>query len=403
MKPILKHYVLIGISAVALIACKKDTIKADYTSQIEKNTDQAVASLQNLDVSTGTLAIIELPSSVDQAIRNEFKWYTHVKAPNGKPIHILAQNEWTIEQVVYTKSVMEHYLTSINGIKYGQKDRVANAIANNNGAMTMYNTKAGSDRSITGQDLQATETVSIGTPDFLNLSVRNAALEEILHFVQDYGLVEAYPSFQEELNVATSNALNNQLFIPWSALPVADYDNELLAAFNDSYWGAIDNSVTDNPYLYNSREACEKGDPLTTRLMKDFLPEYFAAKLHISATFVGTFYMSKNVDYPYTNQSQYFKDMQLLGDNDSNLYGNKFGNELTGNNANNELMGGIGDDVLDGLNGFDKALFTGKYTEYKIEKIDGKTTVTDLVNDRNGVDELKNMEEMVFSDQTIQL
>lgn len=345
--------------------------------------------------------VVELPSSVDQSIRNVFKWYTKVEAPNGKPIHLLGQDQWTIEQMAYTRSIMEHYLTNIPSLPYGFKDEIANTIANKNAAMTMYNTTASNSAPVTGQDLQANETVAVGTAEYLDGSVRNAAFEEILHFVHDYGLAETYPEFQTLLEEATTFAINNQIFSPWAMLPVADFDNEYWASFNDAYWGTTEQSDNNLPYLFLSREACINGDSRGTELMNDFLPDYFAATVYVSASFSGDFYLTKDQSLRYSSQSQYYKDVTLLGNNKNNLYGNQLDNTLTGNKADNLFIGGGGNDKIDGDAGNDKVLYDGNRSEYSITVEEGFIKVSDHNNQRDGIDSLYNIEEAVFPDTTI--
>ncbi len=399
---------LIIIGLVSLTSCKKDSIKANYKSKVQGNSDAAVASLQNINNLADKLGVVELPAIVDSKIRSTFKWYTQYTAPNGKRIHMLAQSGWTKEQVAYTRTVLAHYLTNDLSVFYGNKDAVANNIAKSNGAMTMFDsesTKSNNESGINGQDLQATETVAIGTPEYLDASVRNAALEEILHFVHDLGISPAFPSFQKELEQATANAIDNRIFIPWNKLPVADYDNENLAGFNDAYWGLLEHKTSlDNPYLFLSREAAAVGDPLNTNLMQKFLPKYFTSSVFIASTFSGTFFMTKNSNLVYTNQSQYYKDARLVGQLNSNLSGNDWPNKLEGNSGNNELTGGKGDDVLDGGEGTgDIAIFSGVRSEYIISTIGFKTTIEDNIIERDGVDVLLGIEKAKFSDQTVNL
>ena len=305
--------------------------------------------------------------------------------------------------MAYARSVMQHYLTNVSGIAYGNKHAVANEIANNNGAMTMYNTEAASNSPVTGQDLQANETVAVGTSAYLGGSTRNAALEEILHFVHDYGLSKVYPSFQTELEAASIYGMDNQIFIPWANLPVADYDNEYWASFNDAYWGATEKRGNDLPYLFLSREACKAGDALGSALMQKFLPNYFTSLLYVSNTFQGTFYLTKQSNLSYTSQSQYYKDVSLWGNQSSNLFGNDWDNNLYGNSGNNELKGGEGNDKLDGRDGIDKALYNGPLADYTITNMGSSTLITDNNSSRDGTDTLVNIEHVTFADQTINL
>ena len=391
-----------------LAACKKDTSKANFTSQVEGNSAAAVASLQDLNTDVSPIGVIELPSSVDSKIRSTFKWYTKVVAPNGKPIHMLAQSNWTDEQVAYTRTILEHYLTSDLSIFYGDKTAVANRIADSHGAMTMFNGAndvSNNNSGVNGQDLQADETVAVGTADYLNASVRNAAFEEILHFVHDLGLAPAFPSFQMELEAATVNALDNQIFTPWGSLPVADYDNELLAAYNDAYWGlTAHNGGFDNPYVFLSRPAAEAGDPLSTAMLQKIMPAHINATMLVSSSFTGTFVTTFDGGLVYTHQSQYYRDVRLLGSNDANLIGNAMNNTLTGNGGSNLLTGGRGNDHLNGGAGAnDRASYVGERSEYTINTVGGITTIIDNTPNRDGVDTLENIEQAVFVDQTVTL
>lgn len=390
----------IYLTAIVFIfsSCKKESIKANYKSQVQGNTATAVSSIQNLDISNDVIGVIELPTSVDSKIRSTFKWYTKVTAPNGKPIHLLAQNNWTKEKVAYTRTVLENYLTSDLTLIYGNKTEVANNIANSYGAMTMFNdanSVSSNNSGINGQDLQADETVAVGSPEYLDLSVRNAALEEILHFVHDLGLSITFPQFQKDLESATAYSIDNYFFVPWSGLPVADYDNELLAAFNDSYWGTTEhNAGLDKPYVFLSREASEVGDIQTTNLMRSLLSPYMQSTQLISSSFNGTFYLTKTSSLPYSNQSQYYKSIKLLGENNSNVEGNSLDNSFTGNKGNNSF---------NGLLGTDNVYFSGSFSEYTIVTSGAVTTVSDNIGNRDGEDKLTAIEVITFSDTIIHL
>lgn len=398
---------LMAVTLVMAACKKKDLSSANYTSQTSGNSADAVASLQNLNTSGSPLGVIELPASVDSKIRGTFKWYAKVMAPNGKPIHLLASSAWTAEKVGYTRSVLEHYLTNVSGILYGNKDEVANSIANSNGAMTMFdnaNAVTSNGSGITGQDLQADETVAVGSQEYIDLSVRNAALEEILHFVHDLGLSKVYPNWQKELETATTSSVSNLVFTPWSNLPVADYDNELLASHNDAYWGTTEHSALPNlPYLFLSREAAAAGDPLTTSVQQKIQPTYFASTVQVVSSFSGTFYLYKRGDTRYTAQSQYYRNVQLMGSNPNHLEGNDMDNTLMGNTGNNQLTGGKGNDQLNGGDGQDIARYSGSYAEYTVSTSGGTTTITDNVSGRDGIDQLNGIEQAQFADQTVNL
>jgi Ca2+-binding RTX toxin-like protein len=97
------------------------------------------------------------------------------------------------------------------------------------------------------------------------------------------------------------------------------------------------------------------------------------------------------------------ENLVLAGGADLSGTGNDLGNTLTGNTGSNSLSGGLGDDLLDGGLGRDTALFSGNRAHYQIVRNqDGTVTVTDLVGE-DGVDVLRNMEVLQFSDGTFSL
>jgi Ca2+-binding RTX toxin-like protein len=86
--------------------------------------------------------------------------------------------------------------------------------------------------------------------------------------------------------------------------------------------------------------------------------------------------------------------------------GNSADNRLIGNGGNDILKGGGGNDFLDGGTGTNTAVFFGASTEYTIsaKNPDGTYTVTDNhAAARDGVDTLKNVRLVKFSDKTVAL
>jgi hypothetical protein len=68
------------------------------------------------------------------------------------------------------------------------------------------------------------------------------------------------------------------------------------------------------------------------------------------------------------------------------------------------LIGGAGNDTLDGGAGLDKAVFTGALADYKLNLANNQAiTVTDAQATRDGVDSLKNVERLSFSDVSVAL
>jgi Ca2+-binding RTX toxin-like protein len=96
----------------------------------------------------------------------------------------------------------------------------------------------------------------------------------------------------------------------------------------------------------------------------------------------------------------------------SNVIGSEMDDTITGNHGNNHLMGNEGNDTLtplggndtlDGGDGQDSAVFRGNYANYHIslDFLNGTVTVNDQIPDRDGVNQLSNVEVLVFADRTV--
>jgi subtilisin-like proprotein convertase family protein len=84
-----------------------------------------------------------------------------------------------------------------------------------------------------------------------------------------------------------------------------------------------------------------------------------------------------------------------------NAFGGDGADTLIGNAINNQLRGGRADDTLDGGLGADTALFAGLRAQYQITKTAGGYQVRDLTANRDGTDQLANMEIARFSDRSV--
>lgn len=123
-------------------------------------------TLPDIDISASADGIVALPGDVPLVLRERFVLYTKVVAPNGKPIHLLAQDGWTRDQIKHGREVLEFLLTDHPGSAFGDdKTAVAIALADRKATMVFFNTEedlAGAFRGGLGdatdlsmQDLQA--------------------------------------------------------------------------------------------------------------------------------------------------------------------------------------------------------------------------------------------------------
>ena len=152
---------------------------------------QRSVTLPDIDTSTSPNGIVLLPDDVPQVFRDVFVRYTKVVAPNGRPIHILAQDGWSEARILKARNVLEHILTDAPGTLYGaDKSIVANAMADNRATLTLFNTEPDMHEAFRGglrrvdlgmQDLRANESPVEGHPDYMAHRTRDASFEEVLH------------------------------------------------------------------------------------------------------------------------------------------------------------------------------------------------------------------------------
>jgi Ca2+-binding RTX toxin-like protein len=87
-----------------------------------------------------------------------------------------------------------------------------------------------------------------------------------------------------------------------------------------------------------------------------------------------------------------------LGGNDV-LSGQGGDDWLLGGAGDDTLIGGLGDDTLDGGDGLDVAVFAGNYADYVVTEGVGALSV----NSAEGNDILRNINRLIFADQTVEL
>ncbi len=80
-----------------------------------------------------------------------------------------------------------------------------------------------------------------------------------------------------------------------------------------------------------------------------------------------------------------------LGGNDT-LYGEQGNDIFNGGSGNDTIHGGLGDDT---------AVYAGTRAQYQLTNNNGVFTVTDLVANRDGIDTLRDIQTVKFSDQTV--
>ena len=249
------------------------------------------------------LGITDLPTGLQSGFFKTFDRYTHITAPNGGAIHIVAQNQITNEQLIRCRSILEHFLADYPGSVYGaDKSQIANQMVENNAVLTVLNGQDDGNlinsirvalSGLYGQALFYNEIQVEGHPWYVNQDYehRDAAFEEILHFVHDNGigvdghnsLPGAKPDFQKEIRAAQVHGLKNGT---WAGIErVQDWIQELeaenslsqeyLASVIDTYyglWGAWDTAQGGMWGIYQAktREELREKDAFGYNLMDKF-------------------------------------------------------------------------------------------------------------------------------------
>jgi len=389
-------------------------------------------TLPDIDTSGSPNGIVELPANVPAVFREVFAKYTKLIAPNGKPIHFLAQDGWSDDRILKARNVMQHVLTDVPGSRYGaDKSIVANSMSDLKATMVLFNTEPelraafantnlrSADLSM--QDLRANECPVEGDEDYMAHRTRDASFEEIIHLVHDYGIKPALPQMQDALRQIDAEATAREIWRGWPDDEVENHPNEYLGVINDNYldlWTVLPTVYEGRPiedgsipaghthfgrYGARGREGMRATDPKGLAIVQEFFPPFLTYNPHLPDDFEGTFSLTMDPRRRYTNKSQHLRDVTLTGDNDADLVGNGWGNALTGNAGDNSLRGNGGDDLIDGGDGTDTATFVGNADDYEIAHDSGVTRVIDARIGRDGTDVLLGIERLKFADRAIEL
>jgi hypothetical protein len=389
-----------------------------------------VVTLPEIDIAGSPNGIVPFPGTVPAVFTDVFVKYTKVMAPNGKPIHLLAQGDWTDDKIVKIRNILEHMLTDFPGSIYGSdKTKVADAMSDRKAAMILFDNSQASRKAMSGplgrvtdlymQSMWANETAAEGSDDYMKHVTRDAAYEEIWHLVHDSGVTPTLPVFQSEIDAAKDAAVkigwgppNDDLSSWHSEYYAQEYDNYLdLWVVQPKVWEGRTLKPGEMPEgtshwgqnQVNSRGELLKLDPVGYELIEKFFPPYLTYTPQLPAEFEGTFSLEFDKALVYTHKSQHLKNVALRGIHNADLIGNAYDNVLAGNSGNNILTGGKGGDLLLGGEGEDTAAFVGDQEDYTITKSGECGVVKDHRVDRDGTDILVGVEYLQFSDRRIRL
>ncbi len=370
---------------------------------------QDAPQLPDIDISGSPNGVVPMPDSVDEVFK-VFDRYTKTIAPNGKPIHIVAEKGYTDKQVVYARKILENHLTNVPGSLYGSdKSATANAMADNSAILTLFFSTESmrTERArqlfrsgVSAQDLRAYETIIEGTLEYMDNSrpVRDASYEEILHLIQDYGINHADPVLSEKLWTAYRDALAKGLYTLEDTETNEYFICGLEAYFDLWRHDPSGDGTREGEYMPLTRTELREKDPAMYEIIEEYFGKTWQYTADIDSDFEGTFSLSYDENLTYTNKSQYLKDARLTGSNNSNLIGNDFQNILIGNRGDNVITPKKGFDIVDGGDGTDTVVFPGNYEDYSIGKQYGCLVV---LSEPESEHQLKNVEIIKFDDRSI--
>ena len=405
---VLRAALLLAAFAVSLLS----NANAAATQPAPQRIQTAGPRLPDIDVSGAANGIVPLPDDVDDVFK-VFDRYAKVIAPNGKPIHILVEPGYTDRQVVYARKVLINHLTDLRGSKYGaDKSAIADSMADNNAILVLFYGTETMRRpaareyfrsGVNTQDLREYETIIEGSAGYMDQDdpTRDASYEEILHFVQGYGI--------EPVDRPLADTLQNALVAAQATnIYMLDYDesHEYFICALEAYYDMWrhdpgGNGIREEEYVPISRVTLAEVDPTMYEVIEEFFGEFWMYTAEIASEFEGTFSLTFDEALTYTNKSQHLTRAMLTGDNDSNLVGNAENNTLFGNSGDNTIAPRGGFDVIDGGIGADTAEFSGPYGDYVIRSQDGRVLVDDLNYARDGSNVLISIERLKFADRTI--
>jgi hypothetical protein len=368
---------------------------------------------EDIDISASPTGIVSMPKNVDPVFK-VFDRYSKIIAPNGKPIHIVVEPGYADRQVIYARKVLVNHLTNLPGTKYGHdKTTIANAMANNQSILFLFkdeDTFRGYFRDMRakkmrarGQDLRAYETVLEGTKEYMPQQNprRDASYEEIMHFVQQWGIRDGHPTLDQALYDAFWDARAKNIYR-------LDYDetHEYFICGFEAYYDmwAHDpegDGTREDEYVPISQASLKVNDPKMYEIVEEFMGKHWLYLAEVADELEGTFSLMHDDSVTYTNKSQHLRKTALTGHKNTNLTGNHSDNVLFGNSGNNQLKPLGGFDVVDGGPGLDTVVFPGRRSDYIVRPQDGRLIVDGIDYSRDGQNVLINVEKLQFADTAV--
>ncbi|MEZ6014757.1 MAG: hypothetical protein R3F49_06575 [Planctomycetota bacterium] len=368
--------------------------------------------------------IVDLPGGTDPLISAVFDRYTAVLTPNGGRVHLLAQAGVADAKLRRAREVLRQHLTNTPGTSQGaDKADVANMMATHRATLALFRDQSSanpSDPAISAfvtalgdsvLPLLANRVILEGSPEYMAaLPAEDNTFGVTAALIYRTGLTYARPAYAAELLAMSNARVASGAFTTPANAPAAETDDALVVVALDVHSGVFAHGPRvdgrgGNEYLYafDSRADMAAGDPALLAWIEAFFATEHRFAAVLEPTFSGTFDGLFRTSTPYSNRSQYLRNIELTGSNTSELFGGPGDKTLRGNAGNNNLKGRAGDDLLFGGAGFDTAIFSGPLSNYTITMDGPRVIIEDVVGGHDGRDVLEGIERLNFTDQAFNL
>ncbi len=364
--------------------------------------------------------IVDLPATVPALIGDVFDRYTAVSVPSGARVHLLTQSGVDDSRLRRAREVLRQHLSNVPGSAEGaQKSDVAEAMAARGATLLIFRDPAAANPAnpavaafLAGFQQRSWAILSgnivvEGTPEYQSSSpVIDGTFGATAALVHRTGFAGARPARFAAARTNMQAAIAAGLYTPPAALAVEDHDDAFVALALDVHSGVFGHDPLGNgtaasfgTYRFVRRADMAQGDPATFGWIDAFFAPAHTFAVEVAPGFTGNFECLLRTNLPYTNRSQYLRNVRLTGSNSAEIFGAREPSTLFGNSGNNNLKGRGGDDLLDGGAGFDTAVYDGPAAAYNIEVLPGGVVrVTDSDPLRDGSDLLTGFERLQFTD-----
>ncbi|MEM8710996.1 MAG: hypothetical protein AAGG01_08595, partial [Planctomycetota bacterium] len=355
-----------------------------------------------------------------------FDRYTAFTAPNGSRVHFLSQDAVPDDVLIRTRGLVRQHFFDVPGTTLGaDKASAFNRAAARGATFVLHENAASYDsanadvaafQTLFGDrlgSLDASTVVAEASTTYLQPSPAfDPSIGATARFAFTQGISGGTAGFQTALDTATTNAITGGIYTVPMGVDPEDEDDEYLAVALATYYGLFGHdpnsdgtSGLSGEYDVLDRTEMATADPMMFALIEDFFRPTHRYSAFLDPSFNGDFETTFDVAVPYTYRSQYLERVGIRTPSTARLNGNELSNVLLGNVNSTLFEGAGGDDFLEGEGGTtDTAVFTGAQAEYTITDLGNNVTeVADTVASRDGTDQLRGIERIMFSDATVDL